>query len=155
MTVDREHRDVDNLPYCRVELYDSLPEVPRRFGAQVRDADLVILGSYVPDGAVLADWITSRANGVTAFYDIDTPVTLRRLESGDNDYLRAATVPRFSLYLSFTGGPTLTLIEDLYGSPRARALYCAATTLRQRWSSSALRSWTRPRAAAMSVRLYL
>jgi spore maturation protein CgeB len=85
----------------------------------------VILGSYVPDGAVLADWITSHAKGVTAFYDIDTPITLRRLENGDNDYLRAATIPRFSLYLSFTGGPTLSLIEDLYGSPRARALHCA------------------------------
>jgi spore maturation protein CgeB len=121
----RQNRDVENLPYCRVELYETLPEVPRRFGARVRDADLVILGSYVPDGAVLSDWITSRAKGVTAFYDIDTPVTLRQFESGTNDYMRAAAVPRFSLYLSFTGGPTLTLIEDLYGSPHARALYCA------------------------------
>ncbi len=121
----RDNRDVDDLPYCRVELYDTLPEVPHRFGARVRDADLVILGSYVPDGAVLAEWITCQAKGVTAFYDIDTPVTLRRLESGDSDYLRAATIPRFSLYLSFTGGPTLDLIEDLYASPRARALYCA------------------------------
>jgi spore maturation protein CgeB len=121
----RTNRDVADLPYCRVELYGSLPEVPRRFGNLVTNANLVILGSYVPDGAILADWITSRARGVTAFYDIDTPVTLQRLESGDYDYLRAASIPRFSLYLSFTGGPTLDLIEDLYGSPRARALYCA------------------------------
>jgi spore maturation protein CgeB len=121
----RERRDVRELPYCRVELYHALNEVPGRFGAHVRDAQLVILGSYVPDGGVLGDWITSQARGITAFYDIDTPVTLRRLDSDDNDYLRAATVPRFSLYLSFTGGPTLDLIEDLYGSPRARALHCA------------------------------
>src|ERR671930_623795 len=56
---------------------------------------------------------------------IDTPVTLKRLEAGDIDYLTGSLVPRFDLYLSFTGGPTLELIEELYGSPRARALYCS------------------------------
>src|SRR5438874_2391359 len=82
--------------------------------------------TYVPNGIVLADWITSRARGVTAFYDIDTPVTLAGLESNRAGYISAALIPRFDLYLSFTGGPLLNLVEDLYGSPRARALYCAA-----------------------------
>jgi len=35
-------------------------------------------------------------------------------------------VPRFDVYLSFSGGPALQLIEELYGSPGARALYCSA-----------------------------
>src|SRR5439155_10658458 len=78
-----------------------------------------------PDGAMLGDWVTTRARGITAFYDIDTPVTLTRLETNDIDYIRATTIPRFDLYLSFTDGPTLNLIEDMYGSPRARALHCA------------------------------
>jgi spore maturation protein CgeB len=99
--------------------------VPRFHGQQVADADLVILGSYVPDGAALADWITMTAKGVTAFYDIDTPVTLAALADGDADYIRAKTIPRFDLYLSFTGGPALDTIESTFGSPRARALYCA------------------------------
>jgi spore maturation protein CgeB len=122
----REHRDLGQPDYCRVELYDSLSQVPRRFSKQVAEADLVILGSYVPDGIALADWITSRARGVTAFYDIDTPVTLANLERGGSDYLSAHVIPRFDLFLSFTGGPVLRLIEEQYGSPRARALYCAA-----------------------------
>src|SRR5205814_2157130 len=84
-----------------------------------------ILGSYVPGGAVLGDWITRHARGVTAFYDIDTPVTLARLESGDLDYVSTGLIPRFDLYLSFTGGPVLETIEQAYGSPCARALYCA------------------------------
>jgi spore maturation protein CgeB len=29
------------------------------------------------------------------------------------------------LYLSFTGGPTLSLLEEEYGAPMARALYCS------------------------------
>jgi spore maturation protein CgeB len=62
---------------------------------------------------------------VTAFYDIDTPVTLSALERGNCEYLSRELVARFSLYLSFTGGPTLRTIERDYGSPMARALYCS------------------------------
>jgi spore maturation protein CgeB len=122
----RRHRDLLDPGYCSVELYESLQDVAPRFGALVRDADLVILGSYVPDGVVLGDWITSHARGVTAFYDIDTPVTLARLDAGGADYIAPHLIPRFDLFLSFTGGPTLGHIERHYGSRRARPLYCAA-----------------------------
>ena len=121
----RPHRDLETAPYCRIELYETLKDVPQRFASLVREADAVVMGSFVPDGAALGDWITSTANGVTAFYDIDTPVTLKRLESGKADYISPALIPRFNLYLSFTGGPTLQLIEEVYGSPRARALHCS------------------------------
>ena len=120
----REHRDLATSPDCRIELYDSLRDLPRR-SALIASADLVVLGSFVPDGTAIGDWITSTARGVTAFYDVDTPVTLKRLESGEGDYISRALIPRFNIYLSFTGGPTLDLIEDQYGSPRARALYCS------------------------------
>jgi spore maturation protein CgeB len=122
----REHRDLKAPAFCRVELYRELKEVSLRFQPLVANADLVILGSYVPDGIILADWITSCARGVTAFYDIDTPVTLAGLEAGNVGYISSSLIPRFHLYLSFTGGPALSLIEELYGSPRARTLYCAA-----------------------------
>jgi spore maturation protein CgeB len=120
----RSRRDLHEAGYCRIELYDRLADVARRFGPLVRDADLVIQGSYVPDGIVLGDWITSHARGVTSFYDIDTPVTLSKLDSGEVDYLAPHLIPRYDLFLSFTGGPTLRHIERHYGSPRARALYC-------------------------------
>lgn len=120
----RDNRDLPKPPYCRTELYQSLADVPRRFTKLVASADLVIIGSYVPSGAVLADWITINANGVTAFYDIDTPVTLAALENGKAEYMSAGIIPRFDLYLSFTGGPILDLIEKRYGAPRARTLYC-------------------------------
>src|SRR3954470_4250063 len=121
----REHRDLTDPHGWSVKLYQSLQELPRLFGATIRDADLVIIGSYVPDGIAIADWVTSHARGVTAFYDIDTPVTLAQLEQG-LDYLSPAMIPRFDLYLSFSGGPALAMIEDLYGSPLARVLYCSA-----------------------------
>jgi spore maturation protein CgeB len=85
----------------------------------------VIVGSYVPDGIAVGQWVTDHAQGVTAFYDIDTPVTLSALERGVCEYLSAELIARFSLYLSFTGAPTLRKLEREYQSPMARALYCS------------------------------
>ncbi|MDA9420774.1 MULTISPECIES: CgeB family protein [Bradyrhizobium] len=123
----REHRDLTKPPSWTVELYQSLKDLPRRFGKMIQDADLIIIGSYVPDGIAISEWITSHARGITAFYDIDTPVTLARLDQG-LDYLSAAMIPRFDLYLSFAGGPVPQMIEQRYGSPLARTLYCSADT---------------------------
>jgi spore maturation protein CgeB len=120
----RPHRDLLESPYCRTELYENLRDVPHRYSSLVSKADFVIVGSYVPDGKVLADWVTMHARGVTAFYDIDTPVTLAALEADRAEYISAALIPRFDLYLSFTGGPVLEFIENRYGSPRARTLHC-------------------------------
>ncbi|MCK1636092.1 glycosyltransferase [Bradyrhizobium sp. 157] len=120
-----DHRDLSSSPHCRIKLYDSLRDVSQHYSSMVAAADVVVLGSFVPDGAALGDWITSIARGVTAFYDIDTPVTLSQLATNSSEYISPSLIPRFDLYLSFTGGPILQLIKGMYGSPRARALYCA------------------------------
>ncbi|MFL6215620.1 MAG: glycosyltransferase [Blastocatellia bacterium] len=120
-----ENRDLPHPPYGRTELYSSLRELKRRFATAVREADLVIVGSYVPEGIAVGEWVTNTAQGATAFYDIDTPVTLARLKHNDAEYLTQELVARYDLYLSFTGGPTLDLIETRYGSPMARPLYCS------------------------------
>jgi spore maturation protein CgeB len=65
------------------------------------------------------------ARGIVAFYDIDTPVTLGKLARGDHDYIAPALIPRYDLYLSFTGGPVLETLERMHGSPMARRLYCS------------------------------
>jgi spore maturation protein CgeB len=119
------NRDLPNPPYCRTQLYSSLEELKDCFTQAVREADLVIVGSYVPEGVAVGEWVTATARNVTAFYDIDTPVTLAKLERGETDYLCPALIPKYHLYLSFTGGPTLKRIEQHYGSPMARALYCS------------------------------
>jgi spore maturation protein CgeB len=121
-----ENRDLPRPPGCRVGLYTSLQDLRNRFTAEVRDADLVIVGSYVPEGVAIGEWVTRVARGVPAFYDIDTPVTLARLEGGGSEYLSRELVPRYRLYLSFTGGPVLDRLEREFGSPLARPLYCSA-----------------------------
>lgn len=119
------NRDLPNPPYGRTRLYSSVEELESCFGREVRAADLVIVGSYVPEGALIASWALSTARGATAFYDIDTPVTLAKLEAGEGDYLTPGLIPLFDLYLSFTGGPTLRRLERQFGAKRARVLFCS------------------------------
>jgi spore maturation protein CgeB len=119
------NREFENTPYCKVALYESITELKERFARLIQSADIVVVGSYVPDGIVIGHWVTSIAKNVTAFYDIDTPVTLATLQSSRCEYISRDLYPRYNLYLSFTGGPTLDFIERRLGSPCARALYCS------------------------------
>ncbi len=120
-----QNRDLPEPPYGSTKLYTDLADLKARFGEAVRNADCVLVGSYVPEGVAVGEWVTQTARGVTAFYDIDTPVTLAKLGRGDTEYLSPALIPRYHLYLSFTGGPILERLEKQFGSPRARPLYCA------------------------------
>ncbi|CCE10486.1 conserved hypothetical protein [Bradyrhizobium sp. STM 3843] len=155
----RAHRDLKPPKTWNVKLYNSLQDIPRRFGSDICDADLVMIGSYVPDGIAIAEWVTSQARGITAFYDIDTPVTLAGLDKG-LDYLSAKMIPRFDLYLSFSGGPVPGMIQEIYGSPLARALYCSADIdqyrphpVEPRWALGYLGTYSSDRQPALETLL--
>ena len=120
-----ENRDLPHPPYGRTELYYDLDDLRSRFTETIASADFVIVGSYVPEGIPVGDWVLESARNVTAFYDIDTPVTLARVATGDCEYLHSRQIPRYNVYLSFTGGPTLRVLETEWGSPEAHALYCS------------------------------
>jgi spore maturation protein CgeB len=126
------NRDLPKPPFAELALYASVDELKQRFATEIRKADLVIVGSYVPDGVAVGEWVVSEARGLTAFYDIDTPVTLEKLARGDEEYLSPPLIGRYDLYLSFTSGPTLDLLERTYHSPMARALYCSVDPERYR-----------------------
>jgi spore maturation protein CgeB len=119
------NRDEPNPRGACTELYESFDDLTARFERPVMEAGLVIVGSFVPEGTRVGEWVTSVARGVTAFYDIDTPVTHAKLGEGCREYITPELIGRYHLYLSFTGGPMLRMIESRYGSPMARALYCS------------------------------
>ncbi len=118
-------RDLPRPPYGTTELYRSTEELRDRFADAISRADVVVIGSFVPDGCEVASWVLDVASGVVAFYDIDTPVTLSRLMREVNEYISRELVPRFDLYLSLAAGPTLTRLEREYGARRAVALHSA------------------------------
>ncbi|HJU15593.1 MAG TPA: glycosyltransferase [Stellaceae bacterium] len=123
------HRDVLDPPCGAVRLYGSLDELKERWRGALARADLVVVGSYVPEGIAVVELVRTWARGLLAFYDIDTPVTLAGLAAGNCPYLSADLVPVFDLYLSFTGGPVLRHLERHYGVQAARVLYCAVDPL--------------------------
>ena len=118
------NRDEPHPEGADTQLYQSFDDLAR-FEPHVAAARLVIVGSFVPEGSRVGEWAVNVASGVTAFYDIDTPITLAQLASGNRDSITPELVRQYALYLSFTGGPTLRFIENRYGARMARALYCS------------------------------
>ncbi|MHA6248835.1 CgeB family protein [Pontibacter sp. CAU 1760] len=108
--------------FCETGAYKSLKDL-ERFTEQVRDADMVILGSRVSEGIKVAEWVLQTGQGIRAFYDLDTPLTLAKLAQKNCDYLSQELIPQFDLYLSITGGPNLEVLEKKYGAQKARPFY--------------------------------
>ena len=133
-----DHRDLPEPGFCELTLYQSLEELAR-FDGGVRSADAVIVGSFVPEGIAVGEWVQDIAGGTTAFYDIDTPVTLAALAKGECQYLTPELVAGYDHYLSFSGGPVPAMIERSYGSPNASALYCSVDMEKYRPAGSPLR----------------
>jgi spore maturation protein CgeB len=130
-------RDAPSPEGCRLELYDSIGDLTDRFGALIATADAVIVGSYVPDGAEVLEWVLEVAGGPTLFYDIDTPVTLEKLRRGEPTYVRPSSIPKLDAYLSFTGGPLLNTLQRDFGAHLALPLYCSVDAERYRPSGVA------------------
>ena len=126
-------RDFTTCEYCRLVLYSSWSEVRAWALADVADADVVIIGSYVPEGARINEEVLSLEGPLHIFYDLDTPITLAQLDDGELDYLHREQIPVFDLYLSFTGGHILDELEGKWGARRARALFgCVDPAVHQR-----------------------
>jgi spore maturation protein CgeB len=141
-------------------IYHSFDELISQFEAAVSHAAFVIVGSFVPDGVRVGEWVNSVARGRTAFYDIDTPVTLLRLETGNAGYITPDLIRSYDAYLSFTGGPILKFIESCYGSPMARALYCSVdstiyrpASMEKKWDLGYLGTYSADRQSSLEALL--
>lgn len=118
-----ENRDLESPDYCRLKLYKDISEVDI---ADLRRADAVVIGSFVGAAHELLPLVRKHSSALVAFYDIDTPVTVSRLEQGDDEYLSRAMVPAFDVYLSFTGGPIMDRLHRSFGAKDVRLFGCSA-----------------------------
>jgi spore maturation protein CgeB len=147
--------DMPQPPGAEVQLYSDLEQLRSCCAAHVREADLTIVGSYTPEGIAVGDWVLNTARGVTAFYDIDTPITLQGLAEGRVQYISKSLLGRYGIYLSFTGGPVLKKLRNL-GAQRVVPLYCSvdpadyfpeATAFR--WDLGYMGTYSKDRAASL------
>jgi spore maturation protein CgeB len=119
------NRDLPSPEFCDLRLFDSWDAVLPGVRRELSDCDVAVLGSFFSPGIRAADEIRESKAPVTAFYDIDTPITLAKLRAGEQQYLRADQVAAFDLYLSFTGGPILQQLQEEFGARLALPLYCS------------------------------
>ena len=116
-------RDFSECSYCDLVIYDTWDGVRRRALGDAAESDAVIVASYCPEGARIGDEVLALPRPLHAFYDLDTPVTLRNLGSGPVPYLRADQIPAWDIFLSFTGGDTLVELRDRWRARLARPLF--------------------------------
>jgi len=127
------NRDHPAPDYVSLRLYPRWDDVAAEAVAEARDADAVIVGSYVNEGPRVIDALAGAGVDPLFFYDIDTPVTVAALRNGGAEYLRRDQVPLFTRYLSFTGGPFLhEVVEGELGAREAVPLYCSVDVNRYR-----------------------
>src|SRR5579875_1955402 len=58
-----ENRDLPQPPYGETALYDDVSALRTRWAGAIRAADLVVVGSYVPDGIAVGEIVQSLATG--------------------------------------------------------------------------------------------
>lgn len=155
------HRDLAAPPWCDTHIYGSVDELRDRHRAVVREADLIIVGSFVPEGTAVGDWVLRHAAAPVAFYDIDTPVTIDKLRSGDAEYLTPELAARYDLYLSFTAGQALETLSEEFAVRRPEAFYCfvdpdsyAPVQAPERWALTYLGTYSAGRQASVDQLLF-
>jgi spore maturation protein CgeB len=115
------HRDLSELPRGELMLYPDWQSVQARAASAVAEADAAMVTSYCPDAQAASDLVRDAA-ATSVFYDMDSPVTLARLEAGEPvAYLPRGGFAGFDLVLSWAAGPALGKLEAL-GARCARPL---------------------------------
>ncbi|MBV9766092.1 MAG: glycosyltransferase [Acidobacteriaceae bacterium] len=118
------HRDASTLPFVNLHLYSDWNQNLHLARRELSRADAGIVTSYCPDGAAACDLILNSRLVRTVFYDMDTPVTLSRLDRGESvPYIPNEGLGGFDLVLSYTGGPALNLLREQLSARCVSTLY--------------------------------
>ncbi|WFU11651.1 glycosyltransferase (plasmid) [Rhizobium sp. CB3090] len=118
-------RDLPDPDFCELSFYEGVDDLLVRFSRRLHAADAVIIGSYIPEGVGIIDAIAGQHPQLLCFYDIDTPVTLAKLDRNDEEYLAVRQMPLFDIYFSFSGDEVIDQLERRYGATYAEPLYCS------------------------------
>jgi spore maturation protein CgeB len=126
---DRQaHRDIPDPPWARVVVYPSQGEdgVRRALDA-ARGADLIVKASGVGVFDALLEAAVLDLQGprtLVAFWDVDAPATLERVQSDANDPFRAL-IPRYDLILTYGGGEPVVSAYRALGARECVPIYNA------------------------------
>ncbi|HEV7519301.1 MAG TPA: glycosyltransferase [Thermoanaerobaculia bacterium] len=131
----QEHRDIPDPDWARVVVYPAPPDGDesgvRRALAEANGADLVVKASGVGvfdallEAAVLdLQGPETRSETLIAFWDVDAPATLDRVESNPADPFRTL-IPRYDLIFTYGGGEPVVSAYTRLGARECVPVYNA------------------------------
>ena len=104
----QQNRDVERIDYAQVIVYQTPSEIPDLL-RQARESDLVIKHSGVgAEDELLEREVLACASHRTkvAFWDVDAPATLARVEQNAGDPFRDL-IPQYDYIFTYGGGPPI------------------------------------------------
>jgi len=122
----QQHREAIAQDFVRVEVYRSLSELQRLLRCTA-DVDLVIKHSGVGEADGYLEELVldyKSANTRVAFWDVDAPATLQRVEENAGDPFRKL-VPQYDLIFTYGGGAPVVEHYARLGAQECHAVYNA------------------------------
>jgi spore maturation protein CgeB len=117
-------RDLNEIPGGMLVLYRDWSSTRAQGAKELADADVAMVTSYCPDGIAATELVLDSSRAVTVFYDLDTPITLARLSSGEAvGYVGPHGLAEFDLVFSFTGGAAVEALRERLGARHVVPLY--------------------------------
>jgi spore maturation protein CgeB len=124
----QQHRDIADPDWARVVVYSSSdPGAVHAALESARDADLLVKASGVGvfdellEAAVLE---VKRPHTLVAFWDVDAPATLERVQSHPGDPFRAL-IPRYDVVFTYGGGAPVVQAYEALGARHCVPIYNA------------------------------
>jgi len=122
----QQQRDPGDYSYVKSLVYSTPGDLPRML-EQAQDADLIIKHSGVgADDELLENEIALKAKSdvLRAFWDVDAPATLARVEDDPDDPFRRL-IAEYDLVLTYGGGPPVIEHYLRLGAHSCHAIYNA------------------------------
>ncbi len=119
-----DNRDLPEISGAEIVIYSQWDDVRAKAAAALKEADAAIVTSYCHDGIAATEMVHETGRCLSVFYDLDTPVTLARLDEGKPvDYIGPRGLRDFDLVLSYTGGRALEELRMRLGARQVVPLY--------------------------------
>jgi len=107
-----------------IRFFDSFKSIREEIESDLARADVALVTSYCHDGSAASQMVFESKVAVSAFYDLDTPVTLDAVHSGERvGYLPDDGLAKFNVVLSYTGGRALEELRSHLGATEVAPLY--------------------------------